>query len=167
MMPVFGAEQDQLVFARRFLDAKLGGGDPAVHDLLNEHARNLLAMAPQKDTFVDAVSRAIARHLSLRSTSPEAIARTVGTSTRTLRRRLSALGKSYQDLLNEIRHERARHELAHTDHTIDTIAENACYSSRGAFERAFQRYAGQSPSKYREQSRRPDGHRATDANRPE
>jgi AraC-like DNA-binding protein len=153
MMPVFGAEQNQLVFARRFLDAELRGGDPAVGELLNQHAQNLLALAPRKDPFLDAVSRAIARQLSEGAPSVEAVARAVGTSTRTLRRRLSALGQSYQELVDELRHEQARHELVQTDHSIDAIAERAGYSSRGAFERAFQRQMGHSPSKYRELSR--------------
>jgi AraC-like DNA-binding protein len=147
--PHFEAEQNQLVFDRRFLDVPLKGADPEIAILLQDHARHLLRELPEQDPFLDAARRTLARDLAAGHTSPERVARATGTSTRTLRRKLSARGTSYRRLLDELRCASACHHLKHSDESIDQVADRVGFSSRAAFQRAFRRYTGKSPSEYR------------------
>lgn len=147
--PVFQAARNELSFARRFLSEKFAGADPNVGALLRDHAENLLKNVPRGDPFLESVRRELSRELRAGRASPGSVARTLGASVRTLRRRLSALGTSYQALLDEQRRSAACHRLRYSDDSMDLIAETLGFSSRTAFQRAFRRYTGQSPSEYR------------------
>lgn len=70
-------------------------------------------------------------------------------SERTLRRRLQEEGCSYQKLLNEMRFNKAKTYLK-TQLPIEEIAARLGYQEPAAFNHAFQRWAGQSPSRYRQ-----------------
>jgi AraC-like DNA-binding protein len=149
MRPRFEAVQNQLAFDRCFLDVPFKGADPQIGRLLQDHARHLLRELPAQDAFVDAARRALARALEAGEASPERVARALGTSVRTLRRKLSTRGTSYQRLLDELRCASACHHLKHSDDSIDRVAERVGFASRAAFQRAFRRYTGKSPSEYR------------------
>ena len=151
--PQFGAQKNVISFPRHFLDEKFSGADPAIGAYLRRHAEELLSRLPSGDPFVDTVRRAIVRDLARGDANPRAIAHAVGTSMRTLRRKLCARGTSYNRLLDDLRRELACHRLRHTDDSMDTIAESVGFSGTSAFQRAFRRYTGESPSEYRERVR--------------
>jgi AraC-like DNA-binding protein len=123
--------------------------DPQIGVLLEQHARHLMRELPAMDPFLDAARRALARDLTTGRPSADNVARAIGTSVRTLRRRLSARGTSYQRLLDELRRASACHHLTDSDESIDQVAERVGFASRAAFQRAFRRYTGQSPWEYR------------------
>jgi AraC-like DNA-binding protein len=154
LLPEFGAPRNEIVFSKAFLDRQLKGGDPNVGSFLRDYAAHLLDTLPVGDTFITNVRRAMARQLESRSVTPDRVARALGVSPRTLRRRLSALGTSYQALLDELRHDIARHHLKHGQESIDAIAEKLGFASRSVFERAFRRHVGASPSAYRHATKR-------------
>ncbi|RRJ83209.1 AraC family transcriptional regulator [Aestuariirhabdus litorea] len=77
----------------------------------------------------------------------EQMADLLAISPRTLRRRLSAEGSSYQEIIGEIRYELARQYLA-TSLPVEKIAELLGYSEPGNFTHAFKRWSGQAPSRF-------------------
>jgi AraC-like DNA-binding protein len=80
-----------------------------------------------------------------------------GTSPRTLHRRLREQGRTYQEILDEVRYERATHLLSHSDATIKELATELGFSGANNFIRYFRRIAGMTPSKFRdEMGKRPD-----------
>ncbi|MCY1174744.1 putative HTH-type transcriptional regulator [compost metagenome] len=70
-------------------------------------------------------------------------------SARTLRRHLHELGTSYQELLDELRFERAKQLLADNQLPIYRIAEALGFSETASFRHAFMRWSGVAPSHYR------------------
>jgi len=70
-------------------------------------------------------------------------------SERTLRRHLQALGSSYQQLLDELRFERAKHLLHEARLPIHRIAEELGFSETASFRHAFLRWSGVAPSHFR------------------
>jgi AraC-like DNA-binding protein len=72
-----------------------------------------------------------------------------GTSRRTLQRRLADCGRSYSDLVQEARFERARDLLADPGLKIIDVAFAAGYENPQHFSRAFRRLAGVTPTAYR------------------
>jgi AraC-like DNA-binding protein len=83
------------------------------------------------------------------SSSLEQVAKRLNRSPRTLRRHLQQLNSNFQQLLDEVRFDKARHLLIQTDLPIARIAEQLGYSETASFRHAFQRWSGQSPSHFR------------------
>jgi AraC-like DNA-binding protein len=70
-------------------------------------------------------------------------------SERTLRRHLQANGSSYQELLDELRFERAKQMLQEDELPIYRIAEELGFSETASFRHAFSRWSGVAPSQFR------------------
>jgi AraC-like DNA-binding protein len=81
--------------------------------------------------------------------SLETVAKHLGTSPRTLQRRLNRRGICFWALVEQSRFEIAGALLRDTDLQVQEIATRLGYSTPGGFSRAFARWAGCSPSDFR------------------
>lgn len=79
----------------------------------------------------------------------EQLAQTLNCSVRSLRRKLDRHQTSYRKLLDDLRFERAKYLLKHSELPIYQIAEQLGFSEPAGLRHAFQRWSGQSPSRYR------------------
>ena len=79
----------------------------------------------------------------------EAVARSLGISVRSLRRRLDEEGVSYTSLLNEARATLAKRMLDDPGRSIYETAYAMGFSDPSAFHRAFKRWTGMTPTQYR------------------
>jgi AraC-like DNA-binding protein len=70
-------------------------------------------------------------------------------SSRTLKRKLSRLGLSFRQLVDDARKNEVLRDVLNTAMTIDEIAERRGYSDAANLTRAFRRWTGESPSQYR------------------
>ena len=77
------------------------------------------------------------------------VAKRLGMSGRTLQRRLSERGYSYQTLVDESRRQLAKRLLRQTDFSLVEVAFMTGFSEQSAFTRAFKRWAGQTPRSFR------------------
>ena len=77
------------------------------------------------------------------------LARRLGLGERTLQRRLQRDGTSFAALLDEIRAQLARSYLGDPRLAIFEVAYLLGYSEPSAFNRAFRRWTGQSPRRWR------------------
>jgi AraC-like DNA-binding protein len=68
---------------------------------------------------------------------------------RTLQRRLREGGKSFTDLLEQVRYDTATHHLEETLMSISEIAFLLGYCDTSAFIKAFKKQTGKTPSRYR------------------
>ena len=75
------------------------------------------------------------------------------TSVRTLSRRLSQCGTSYQALIDELRFSVAQDLLRTTDASIREVGVATGFSDAGNFSRLFRRVGGLSPREYRQMQR--------------
>lgn len=80
-------------------------------------------------------------------------ARTLAMSERTLRRRLTAEGTGYQDVVDHFRETRARELLVSSREAVERIADRLGYSEASAFIHAFKRWTGLTPGAFRERGR--------------
>jgi AraC-like DNA-binding protein len=81
------------------------------------------------------------------------IANRLALSERTLRRRLRALGTSYNKILRDLRSSTAQEWLRDGTLTIESIAWRLGYTETANFRHAFKRWTGQSPQAFRHQLR--------------
>ena len=146
---VFGAARNALVF--RASDAAL----PFV-----THNAELLAMlAPQLDeelkqhkgqeTFPERVRASIQRKLAGRRPKMQEIARDLHISSRTLQRRLQDAGYSFQQALEDARHQLARHYLNNSLLELNETAYLLGYEDSNSFVRAFRTWEGVPPAYWR------------------
>jgi AraC-like DNA-binding protein len=77
------------------------------------------------------------------------MAKTLHMSDRTLNRKLSAQGTSYQMLLDDVRQELAVWYLRQTDMTVESIAERLGYRDTSNFSRTCKRWFGVTPREIR------------------
>lgn len=77
-------------------------------------------------------------------------------SPRTLRRKLEAVGSSYNMILEDVRKKLAIRYLLDTPLTTEAISEKLCYSDAANFRHAFKRWTGTAPRAFRTQNREID-----------
>jgi len=106
---------------------------------------------PPSSRLANILEGVFRKSLAERSPIPtvEIVAKQLGQSGATLRRRLSQENTSFQILLDKCRTEKAIELLAHTDLTIDDIAFDLGFSAPSGFSRAFKDWTGHPPSAYR------------------
>ena len=91
----------------------------------------------------------IIRHLQDGEPRRPKIAAMLGMSERTLQRRLTAEGTSFQLLLDDTRRELARHYLGQRNVSLADIAYLLGFNNQSSFFRASRRWFGSSPRHYR------------------
>jgi transcriptional regulator GlxA family with amidase domain len=92
------------------------------------------------------------RGLAQGAVGGDAIADAVGSSKRTLNRRLAERGTSIRELIAGVRLQVAQKLMRDTDVTIADIAATICYSDVAAFSRAFSARIDLSPAAWRQQA---------------
>jgi AraC-like DNA-binding protein len=144
---IFNAVQSMIVLHKRWLDAAVPGADAGLLALLRQSARELEATSAA--SLAEQV-RTLARVAVMEGQfSAELVARRLGVSERTLRRRLETEGLCLSALLAEVRLITSRQLLEDTSLSIHEIAVALNYSHRSAFSRAFRQWMGAPPSHWR------------------
>jgi AraC-like DNA-binding protein len=102
-----------------------------------------------KNELSSALREIITLYLTEDDLSVEVIAEIAGLSTRSLQRMMKKHGLSYNDLLNEARQNYALEKLTTPSIRISDIAYQLGYRDAAHFTRAFKRWTGMTPSRYR------------------
>jgi AraC-like DNA-binding protein len=123
--------------------------EPGLLAVLEQHADRLLEETRPASTFAAQVRSAIVAQLRTGTVSATLVADRLGTSQRTLRRRLDADGTTYQQLLTELRTELATRYMDDASLSIDEVALLLGFADRTSFIRAFRQWMGRTPSEYR------------------
>jgi AraC-like DNA-binding protein len=144
----FNVPANALLFARADATAPLATAHPqlaAVHDrLAGEYLQRL---DPAQASGL--VRAAIIRRLAGGEPRRPDIADELQISDRTLHRRLAAEGTSFQHLLDDTRRELARQYLGRSDLSLADAAYLLGFGDQSSFLRAFKRWFGTSPGRYR------------------
>ena len=106
-----------------------------------------------KSEFIASLKTIISQYILEKELSIDTIAELAGCTTRTLQRRLKEYEISYTDFLNEARMQYACTNLKLTNMKITEIAQQLGYNDTAHFTRAFKRWTGMTPSKYRSTQR--------------
>ena len=73
----------------------------------------------------------------------------LGLSARTLQRRLTELGRRYQEIVDEVRTSLAIEFLTHTTLSVEEVGQRVGFSEASNFRKAFRKWTGQAPGHYR------------------
>ena len=147
---LFGQEENRLLFDRKFLKERFVTSNNLLFEILVDALKTYFAVSPEGQGFIEAVSRELMRTGGDDGQTMEAVAASLALSPRTLRRRLSEEGYTFQEVKHLVREQRARHYLANTALSLSEIAYELGYSELSAFSRAFRSRVGETPQAYRE-----------------
>jgi AraC-like DNA-binding protein len=135
----------------------------AERPFVTRNAELLSVLAPQlerelndgnaDENFMERVRLAIQQKLTGQRPTIEDIADALHVSPRTLQRRLQDEGSSYQKVLEEARHQLARHYLNNSVLELNEAAYLLGYNDANSFVRAFRGWEGVPPARWREQQR--------------
>jgi AraC-like DNA-binding protein len=140
---VFGAARTEVVLPRLVMELPLVTASPALTELVERHIRTLVEPAQSEGARLKAALLAELERGS--DITVGSVAKRMGTSPRTLHRRLAEEGTTFQRMLDETRREIADDLLALPGARIKDVSYTLGFSDPRAFRRAFQRWTGRSP----------------------
>lgn len=146
----FSSQTDGYWFAADLLDATQRTYNPALSAFFARYAEELRRAALETDSTTDRVRDAIARDLASGEPSMAAVAKHLGMSERSLRRHLSDEGTSFRDMVEDVRRRTAETLLREGKVTLPDVAFLLGFSDVSTFTRAFKRWCGVPPGKFRE-----------------
>jgi AraC-like DNA-binding protein len=149
----FGAEWDAVIYAEETTRLPVKGADIKLLEVLEATCKKLLGPTPEGRDLVREVRHLIIERLPTGSASINAIAGQLGVSSKTLERRLAEQGESFSALLDRTRFNAVTHYLEDPDMRLTQVAYLAGYTEAAALVRAFKRWTGETPARFRERSR--------------
>ncbi len=100
--------------------------------------------------FIDTIEHLIGNFILDKDCRINDISRVLEIHTRTLQRQLKRRGTNFNELLNLAKFKKAKEKLQNASLTIQDISYQLGYSDPAHFTHAFNRWAGMSPSDYRQ-----------------
>jgi len=153
--PSFSAPVNAITFSLELLEQPLPAADPLLWRVIERHAEALLASRPAPaETTVARVQRILCESLGEDETAATLAgsARRLRMSERSLQRRLADEGRTFDGILDELRHDLAVRYLTDKKIAIAEVAFLLGYSEPSAFHRAFKRWTGATPSQVRQRA---------------
>jgi AraC-like DNA-binding protein len=145
---LFGQATNEIVFKRRYLDMPQMHRDEIVCDILRRRAEDLLVHRGS-DELPHRISAILRDDVNLATVDVGQLAHRLGTTPRSLQRRLRERGMSLTTLFETARRDVACSALHGRETSIKDIAYRLGFSEPSAFHRAFKRWTGTTPAEYR------------------
>ena len=143
----FEAEHNQMIFSRTDLTRRVARANSQLHAILNSHLKKLDENGRQE--FSSEIQAMILHAMKGGNCTLPYVARMLGTSVRTLQRRLADEGRSFRHELDSIRSRVAIRYLEETGIPLASLALTLGYADTTAFSHAFRRITGESPARRR------------------
>lgn len=145
---LFRQKNNSLVLSPTTLKQSCTESDPTLHSIMRFYFASLSSSAGQ-------LQNQVVEYIFLLMPAQRAtlvnVAQALGVNPRTLQRRLAADETDFEDLLDGVRRQQALKLLQHPHMGIGEIASALGYRRTGSFCRAYQRWFGITPVKYRNQ----------------
>ena len=152
-VPISAGQKNQLVFARVDAEAPFISCNESMWEFFEPELKRRLSMLETDDSYAARVRSALMELLPSGACTIDDTAEKLGTSRRSLQRRLQEENTNFQKQLNHTRELLAKTYLANTDMTAEDIAFLLGYQEIGSFLRAFSVWTGQTTREYREAAR--------------
>lgn len=143
----FDAGQNAVIFPVNWLNHSLAQTDPEVLGMLRQQVEALEDR--YGNDFPGKVRRVLQAAVMTGQANADHIATMFSMHNRTLRRHLQKFGTNFEELLEEIRYQTARQMLEDSRMTVSQIASALGYSDASSFTRAFRRWSGFTPARWR------------------
>lgn len=144
----FDSERVQVIMDTRILAQPLKTADPITANWAERQCAAQTSNLPSHNGVIPQV-RALLSQSPGQYPDLGSLARILQTSSRSLRRALKAEGTSYLEILDDVRRAQALEYLSATDMSCERIARDLAFSDASSFRRAFLRWTGVGPSKFR------------------
>jgi AraC-like DNA-binding protein len=134
------------------LRQKLSSSTPALRRQVERYIRSI--NVGKSDAYVHSVTEVLAMALPRGEANADDVARYLGTTRRTLHRRLLRAGLNYSALLQNVRRNLASQYLRGTDRLLLDISALVGFENLSSFTRWFRRSYGTAPGKWRKRQAR-------------
>lgn len=145
----YSADTNEILFDAEFLQAPFAHSDEEFNQLMRQRADALIQSLEASGTITDQVLEILQSILPKHEANIGSVALALNMSERTLRRRLSEEGNSFQQLLTDLRRELAIFYLGNTQLTMLDIALLLGYSDQSTFTSAFKTWYQKTPSEWK------------------
>lgn len=145
----FKANQNALVFSKADIELPFVTHNAELLAIVAPHLDAELTEQLAQKTFSDHAIGVLKRLLAGQRPGIDDLARELHLSTRTLQRRLTEQGISFQRLLEDARRELAHHYLLHSSLELNETAYLLGYEDANSFFRAFHHWEGTTPGQWR------------------
>jgi AraC-like DNA-binding protein len=145
----FNQPQTSIWFEQKWLSEPLPAVDSSSRSFADANERASLLMTSPAADPIEQLEQVIESTLGNPELSVPFIAANIGTSARTLQRRLADHGASFSRLLQAVRFRNSQRLLRDPEVPLSEIAKRLGYTDLPNFLRAFKRWAGVSPNEYR------------------
>lgn len=145
----FHSKLDGLAISKEMLIAGNRLGDKKTSEFFDLHLEKELASMADDAGLEQRVRILVAAELSEGVPLISDIGSRLGMSGRSLQRRLSDRGSTFQDIVDGARRSLAERLLRTTDYSLAEVAFLTGYSEQSTFSKAFKRWNGQTPRSYK------------------
>jgi AraC-like DNA-binding protein len=145
----FKCGQDALVFSKADMELPFVTYNPELLVIVEPQLEAELARQLAEKTLREQAKGILKQLLAGQRPGIQDLARELHLSTRTLQRRLTEQGITFQRLLDEARRELARHYLLHSSRELNETAYLLGYEDANSFFRAFHHWEGTTPGQWR------------------
>ena len=145
----FDAEDYSMRFPASWLQRAVAQADPALRRVLQKEIDAIEAR--HAADFPEQVRSVLRTALLTGHSRSDQLAALFSMHSSTLARRLKPYGVGFRDLVDECRYDVAREMLANSALDVNHIAGMLDYADASAFTRAFKRWSGVAPARWRSQ----------------
>lgn len=131
------------------LDKPLPQADPQLAKMHEQYTSARLAALTMSEVSATELRQWLVAHMGPQIPRRLQAAQTLGMSERTLARRLKEQGHTFESLLDEVRRDLALQAVADPDRALADIALALGFAESSTFYRAFHRWTGMPPAKWR------------------
>lgn len=151
----FNAPRYAVSFPAEYLQMPLCYADAALAQIMIDTGQKILAHYPREANVANEARALISELLPLGQQDLESVASRLQLTSQQLSRRLQNAGYRYNDLVEEVRTDLVGHYLENEALSLTDIAFLLGFSEQSAFTRAFKRWTGQVPTRYRRSQKIP------------
>jgi AraC-like DNA-binding protein len=143
----FGQEHDGLLMKSAYLDQKMDRADAYLRDLVTDYIEQVTSLHGLD--LQEQVAVLVERLLPTLRCDLGSVANHLGLHPRTLQRRLAAENVIFEDIVDQLRRNRAETYLSERALPISHVAGMLGYAEQSSFNRACRRWFGQTPGEHR------------------
>jgi AraC-like DNA-binding protein len=149
----FGSRHSVVAMPRDVLADRVLGADPVLEAAVLKYAAELLERSSPEgeETIRSRLRRHLVGTMASGDVALRRAARHLGTTGRTLQRRLHEEGTSFNEVLDGVRREVALAQMRARRRSIDELAFVLGFEKSSSFHRAFKRWTGLTPGEFRRQ----------------
>lgn len=150
----YDAELDAISIPKEALDRPNHLADDGISDyLVGQLEREVERLRSDQDPIVELVRRTVSDALSDGLPRMATVAKRLAMSERTLGRRLADGGQTFKAVVESTQRTLAHNLLRQSRYSLSEVAFLTGFSEQSAFTRAFKRWSGETPKRYRDRTR--------------